>query len=57
MTENIRKPEELRKDELTEEQAEMVAGGYFVTATFTCPKCGKQGTMNEIARHSKICNG
>jgi len=56
MTENIRKPEEINEAELTEEQAEMVAGGYFVSGVFTCPKCGKQGTMNEIARHSKTCN-
>lgn len=56
MTENIRKPEEINEAELTEEQAEMVAGGYFVSEVFTCPKCGKQGTMNEIARHSKTCN-
>lgn len=53
MTENIKKPEEMNQAALTDEQLDAVAGGCFVTGTFTCSRCGKRGTMKEITGHSK----
>ena len=57
MTENIKKPEEINQAGLTNEQLDAVAGGCFVTGTFTCSRCGKKSTMKEITGHSKTCQG